>query len=259
MLSATDDKTLDKISEYESMGRFNDHLEDSIAPYKAVSGNFEYLPKKTFKMFLQKTFIVNPFCRYANKVFGTKVCGRENLKGLNGAIVCCNHINKLDCVAVQYALKPKKTYITAAEFNNMDSFLGDMMRLGGMLPMGESFAAMKNIDGVITKLLNEGNFILFYPERAEWWGYEKPRPLLNGAYHFAVKNNVPVLPLFITFNKTEASEKDRKGLKQFVVNIGKPLYPPTGISSAQKKEWLKNENYKTNCRIYENFYGRTLN
>ncbi len=258
MLSATDDKTLDKICEYEKQGKLNEHLDDVIAPYKPVDGTYNYFPKLTIKTFFQKHFIVAPFRRYSNKVFQTKVVGRENLKGVKSAIVCSNHVNKLDCMAIQYALKPHKTYMTAAQFNNMEGFLGDMMRLGGMMPMGDSFPAMKNLDEAIAKLLKSGNYVAFFPERAEWWGYEKPRPLLNGAYHFAVKNNVPIIPVFITFNQTEASKKDRKGMKQFVVNIGKPIHAPKGLNAGEAKEWLKEQNYKTNCEIYEQFYGKKL-
>ena len=258
LLTETDDKTLDRIAEYEAIGRLNDHLEDAMAPYTPVEGDYNYFPKGTIKTFFQRHFFLKPLYRQTMKTFQIKVNGKENLQGINAAIVCSNHVNKLDCLAVQYACEPKKTYFTAAHFNNMQGFVGDMMRLGGMLPMGESFAARKNLDSAITRFLNEGNFITFFPERAEWWGYEKPRPLLNGAYHFAVKNNVPVIPVFITFNQTEASKRDRKGIKQFVVNIGKPLYAPQGLSFNEAKEWLKNENYKTNCAIYEQFYGKKL-
>ena len=36
-----------------------------------------------------------------------------------------------------------------------------------------------------------------------WWNYRKPRPVTPGAYRFAVNNNVPVLPMFITLKDTD--------------------------------------------------------
>lgn len=255
-LSSVDDETLDKIAQYEKEGRFNEHLEGSLAPYTPVGADYNYLPKTTLKGLLQKQFIVKPFCRCANKLFKTEVIGSENLARVKGAIVCCNHVNKLDCVAVQYACRPRKTYMTAAEFNNMEGFLGDMMRLGGMMPMSTSFSAQKNFDAAISKILDDGNFVTFFPERAEWWGYEKPRPLLPGAYHYAVKFGVPIIPIFITFRETAASRADRKGLKQFVINIAPPIYADEKLSDAEKRKYLQDKNAEAWQKIYDGFYGK---
>jgi len=257
-LSSVDDETLDKIEEYEKEGKFNEHLDAVLAPYTPVGADFEYIPKASLKHFFQKKFIIKPFCNYANKLFKTEVVGRENLAALKGkgSIVCCNHVNKLDCVAVKYACRPHETYMTAAEFNNMEGFLGDMMRLGGMMPMGTSFSAQKNFDSAVGKILGDGGFVTFFPERAEWWGYEKPRPLLPGAYHYAVKFGVPVVPVFITFRETSASRADRKGLKQFVVNIAPPIYPDEKLDDAGKRKYLMDKNAEVWQKIYDDFYGR---
>lgn len=258
MLSATTESTLDKIIEYEREGRFNDHLDgENAPPFLPVDENFEYLPKPSVKRALQTFFIIDPFERYTNKkLFRTQVTGKENLQGLHSAIVVCNHVNKLDCMAIKMALRPKKTYVTAANFNNMQGFLGDMMRAGGMLPFGETYTAMKHFDAAIETLLKEGNFVAFFPERAEWWGYEKPRPLFSGAHRYAVKNNVPLLPLFITFTDTEESKKDRTALKQFTVHIAKPVEAPKGVSYREGVDYLVKANEKTWQEIYENFYHK---
>lgn len=253
-------ETLDKIAEYEAQGRYNEHL-DSLdgAVFTPVDGSYEYLPKThQFKRFLQKRFIVKPFMKYANKLFKTQVVGRENMQGLRSAIVCCNHVNKLDCMAICQALKPKKVYTSAAQFNNMEGFLGDMMRVGGMLPMSDNYSAMKNFDKTVTTLLQKGNFVTFYPESSEWWCYEKPRPLFPGAYRFAAKNQVPVLPVFITFRQTKQSSADRTALKQFIVNIGKPIYPDSSLSVREAAERMRLQNGLAWKEIYETFYQKPL-
>lgn len=262
MLVATNPETVAKIKEYEEAGRFNDHL-DSLegAVFTPVDGSFEYVtksPRKKLVRFLQRQFIVNPFRRYTNKLFQTEVVGKENLKGVSSAIVCSNHVNKLDCMAICHALRPKKVYTVAAQFNNMDGFLGDMMRVGGMLPLSDNYAAMKHLDEAISHYLAKGNFITFFPEQSEWWGYEKPRPLLNGAYHYARKNNVPVLPLFITFRETPASRASETGLKQFVVHILPPLYAAEDLTGKAAVEDLKARNAAAWKKAYETFYGKPL-
>ena len=45
--------------------------------------------------------------------------------------------------------------------------------------------------------------MLVYPEQSMWWNYRKPKPLKKGAYTFAAKNHVPVLPCFITMEDSD--------------------------------------------------------
>ena len=192
----------------------------------------------------------------ANKLFKTIIVGKENLKNLNSAIICSNHINKLDCMLIQNALKPKTVYFTAAEFNNMEGFVGDMMRAGRLLPMSRNYKAQKNFLLTIEKLFKKRKFVTFFPEGSEWWCYKKPRPQNSGAYNVAVKNNVPVLPIFFTFNETEESKSSPIGYKQFVINILKPIYPDPQLSS---KDNIKS--MMDNCKnqwqeTYNNFYNK---
>lgn len=258
-LAVADEETLKKIDEYESAGKFNDHLDTNPAPFIPVDGNYQYLPEafgKKIKRFFQRTFLVAPFRRYTNKkLFKTVVCGKENLKGIKNAVVVCNHVNKLDSMAIEHALFPRKVYFTTAEFNNMQGFLGDMMRAGRILPMSENFAAQKNFFDATTRLLRSGNFVTFFPESAEWWLYEKPRPHKNGAYHMAVKNNVPVVPIFITFKPFEGKTK-RSDIKQFFVNILKPIYPNNNLSNKENIEAMRAKAETSWQEIYDIFYNK---
>ncbi len=259
MLANTDLQTLEKIKEYEKAGKFNEHLDTNPAPYIPVDKNFQYIPKNIFKKldyFFKRIFVVNRVERCANKLFQTEVIGKENLQGLKSAVVCCNHVNKLDCMVVRHALRPHKTYFTAAEFNNMKGFLGDMMRAGGLLPMSANFSAQKNFFESVKQLLDKGNFITFFPERAEWWGYEKPRPHETGAYHIAVKNNVPILPIFITFKQTKASIESETGIKQFIVNILKPIYPDNSVAVKENIDKMRNQCLQKYKQCYEEFYKK---
>lgn len=259
MLATTDEQTLDKIEEYEKKGLYNEHLDTNPAPYITVDKNYKYLPKNPFvkaKRALQDFFFLKPFCKEANKLFQTQIVGRENLKDVQGAVVCCNHVNKLDCMAIRYALAPKKVYFTTAEFNNMKGFIGDMMRAGGILPMSENFAAQKNFVNAVSTVLKRKQFVTFFPERSEWWGYEKPRPHENGAYHVAARNNVPILPVFITFNQTEESKKSRTGIKQFVVNILPPIYPNAELSLKQNMATMKEKCESVWQQTYNEFYKK---
>ena len=70
---------------------------------------------------------------------------------------------------------------------------------------------MKDMDKAVerlTRAVSEGEKILIYPEQGMWWNYRKPRPMTNGAFRFAVNNNVPVIPLFITMKDTDSIDGD---------------------------------------------------
>lgn len=260
MLSATDEKTLDKIAELEEQKKFNEHAEDALLPYIPVDKNYEYLPKSIFKKvgyFFKRLFVVNRIKRRANKCFKTIVVGKENIKGIDNAVVCCNHVNKLDSMAICHALSPHKIYFTTAEFNNMKGFLGEMMRAGRILPMSQNIDAQKNFLKSVEELLATKNYVTFFPERAEWWCYKKPRPHEIGAYHIAKKYNVPIVPIFITFAETEASKASKTGLPQFVVNVLKPIYPNKNVGR-EDANIMRGKCFDEFKKCYEKFYDETL-
>jgi len=261
-LITTRPDVLDKIKELDAQGKYNEHVDpvnyDICEP---VDANYDYLHqpwKKRFKYFLIYNFIIRTFEPRELKRMGFSVTGRENLKGIKSAVVTSNHVNKLDCSLNRRALKGHKLYITAASFNNYKGFLGDLMRSGRMMPMSDERAGMANFIKTINSLLKKKNYVLFYPERSEWWCYKKPRPLMEGAFHFAAKNKVPVIPNFITFK--ENGKKDDNGVSMYdmTVNILKPIYPKEGLTTKENEEYLREENFKAWKECYERVYGIPL-
>lgn len=195
--------------------------------------------------------IIAPYCRL-------KVVGKENLKNIkSGAIATVNHINMIDSVLVKKALKHKKLKITVAEFNNYGGLFGKILRGAGTMPFSSSITAMKHLSQGITYYLQQNNFILFYPEATLWWCYEKPRPLLDGAYFYATKNNTPIVPMFFTF-KNLRKRKNGTYRKKFILHIGQPIYPKENLTQKENIAYLKNANFEYNKKIYEEFYNKKL-
>ncbi len=255
MLAVKTEGIDEKIAEFEQKGLFNEHL-DSILTDDIIlpDASYEYIPsfKTKIKFFFDRLFVINEFISYTNdKLFRTEVRGKHNLEGLNGAMVICNHVNKLDCIAVMRALKGKESYYVGAQFNNMKTFLGDMMRAGGMLPLTSDFGGMKAFNKAIEYYLNKGAYITFYPEQSEWWGYKKVRPYKDGAFHYAVTHKKPVLPVFITYGETD----ERTGIPKFIVNILRPVYPDENLMKKEAIHKLKTESRKECIDCYERFYG----
>lgn len=219
----------ERIKEYESEQKFDQHIvpinyENAIK----VDENFDYIGNNfgtRFRQFFQKIFVVNPYSWWKNNVVNrVRVYGRENLKNLDSAIVTCNHTNMFDCLAIKKALRGRKVKITAGDFNNQRGFFGEMMRVGGMMPFGSNREGMKNFNEAFKYFVDKKYFIAFYPEQAMWPDYEKPRPLKNGAFHYAVKYDLPILPIFITYRSSGRIAKNGREIKYMNLHILPPIY-----------------------------------
>lgn len=258
-LSETTKEVLRKIELAEKEGRLNDHLDDSpCLEYYEINEEYSYslsLSKKILYTIL-RIFLIKPYTFIANHFWlKTKVIGRSNLNGIkSGAIVTCNHVNKLDSIAIGAALKKKNIHYTTAEFNNMKCRLGTYMRAYGIFPIPSRSSMMKKFQNQLEDYLKEEHWVSFFPECSEWWCYEKPRPYQMGAFHYAAKFMVPILPVFITFKKTGKFTKEGIEKREFFVHILRPIYPDSKLSLKENKEVLKMKNEEVVWNCYHRFY-----
>ena len=87
-----------------------------------------------------------------------------------------------------------------------------------------------------------------------WWNYRKPKPLKKGAFTFAVKAKVPVIPCFITMEDSSVIDTDGFPVQEYTINIGKLIYPVEGFTRGENVEYMMNENYTCWKEIYEHTY-----
>lgn len=256
-LAYTTPDVIEKIKKAENEGRYSDHLDPiNYEGTLPVTASFPFIPNIFLRFIysLRKTFFLNNFIDSLNKnVFLTKVYGRENLKGLKGVVFICNHVNKFDGLVVNFALGKFPLKIMVADFNNRPGFLGKMMRADGILPFKNSRECIKKFSQSVDYYLNHKTGVLFFPEGSEWWCYKKPRPFMDGAFHFAAANSVPVVPLFITFNET-GRLRDGIDLPQFSVHIMKPIYPIKDNTKSENTKYLKEASFSSCIKKYEEVY-----
>lgn len=249
------------IEEKERNRDFNSHVQQPNEKIKKVTPKYDYLRKGFFNQlgsFLCVPIFYWASCAFA-KGFKLKVEGKENLKLVKdtGVILTSNHVHDLDCTLLNRATGKRRIYITVGQFNNYYGAFGAMLRASATLPLSDSPKCMCNFTKAIGTLLSKKKMIVFYPEGALWWCYEKPRPLLAGSFHFASKFNVPVLPTFFTF-KNLKKRKDGTYKKQFILHIGKPIYPKKELNMKENMAYLANENFEFNKQTYESFYNKKL-
>ena len=252
---------IELMDEMETIGDFNCHICPPNENYVQVTSNYDYEQKGLLKT--PVSCLTSNIFKLASigfaRYFDLKVVGRKNLKYVKktGAILTCNHVHKLDCTLIRYATTRRKLKIIVGEFNNFKGFGGKVLRSACTMPLSKDIKCIKNLYKATGNFLDKKELILFYPEGSLWYCYEKPRPLNSGAYHFAVKFNVPVVPMFFTF-KNKKKRKDGTYVKQFILHIGKPIYKQNDLTDKENIQVLKKANELFNKNVYEEFYKKSL-
>ena len=271
MLSEYRKKVLIKIQDYEKKGLFNTDVESDPPSATLNVGDVDYLNSKISSKFL--TFLANKAAiRFYEKKIKNgdmiikEIKGLENFRSVKGgAILTCNHFNICDNYAVYRAIrkelpKGRKLYkvIKEENFTGYKGLYGFLFRHCNTLPLSKNFDVLRQFYRAMSTLLSRGEKILIYPEQSMWWNYKKPRPLKNGAFKFAVSNNVPVIPVFITMEDTEKNDAEGCPIKAYTLHFLPPIYPKKDYSAPENVEYMKNKNFDLWKEVYEREYNTKL-
>ena len=71
---------------------------------------------------------------------------------------------------------------------------------------------------------------------------------------FATKNNVPVLPCFITMKDSHIMGEDGFYVQEYTIHISEPIYPDNSLGRNEKTQKMMDENFKVWKDIYEREY-----
>lgn len=267
-------EVLARIDEYEKKGWFSKDVEEDPPTVPLTPDKVDYLNKKLSNKFL--TFWVNVFAkRFIKKLVRTgqmiikEIKGFENYEAVNnsGVIITCNHFNAFDNFAIHYALFPYMykigkqvlyKVIREGNFTNFPGLYGLFFRHCNTLPLSANFSTMKKFMEAVNVLLKRKEKILIYAEQGMWWNYRKPRPLTSGAFKFAVENDVPVLPMFITMTDSDKIGADGFPVQEYTLNILPAIYPDKSKNKKENIDFMKNKNYEMWKNVYESFYGIPL-
>ena len=198
-----------------------------------------------------------------NKLIIKEINGIENLnKVKTGAMLTCNHFNPFDSFTVEKVfrtsnqIKNKKLYkvIREGNYTNFPGLYGFLFRNCDTLPLSSNMRTMTIFMKAVDEILQRGDFILIYPEQSLWWNYKKPKPLKSGAFRLATRNNVPVIPIFITMQDSDKIGDDGFPIQEYIVNIKEPIYPDENLSKKENTVIMKEKNSEVWKEIYEDFY-----
>ena len=261
-------KILKKIEEFEKEGNFDTDVEDDPPTIPLNPEDVDYLRKKSTSKIKSK--IANHMGKRFlddllkdNKLIIKEIKGLENLQNVDtGAILTCNHFNPFDSFAIEKAFiesgesKNRKLYkvIREGNYTNFPGIYGFFFRNCDTLPLSSNTQTMIEFMKAVDTILQRKDFILIYPEQSMWWNYKKPKPLKNGAFRFAARNNVPVIPIFITMEDSNIIGEDGFFVQEYIINIGEPIYPDGNLSEKENANIMKETNAEVWKKTYEEFY-----
>ncbi len=266
-------KIKEKITQFEKQKLWNEDVEEDCVSKPLLPNKVDYLGEK---------LITRLYTRFSNwlaikyfeglikekKLIIQNVLGLENYYNTpDGAIITCNHFSPYDNYvvfrAIKHDLEAKKRnlykVIKEGNYTNFHGLYGFFFRHCNTLPLSKNMRTLKKFLSSVSMLLNRGEKILIYPEQSMWRDYRKPRPLKNGAFNLAVKNKVPILPVFITMQDTSYHDEDGFSVPEYTVHFLEPLYSQVTLSDKENERVLKEKNYEAWKSIYEEVYGIPLN
>lgn len=259
---------LKKIEILEREGRFDEDVEDDPPTIELEPGKVDYLRTKNRNKI--KAMLANKIGEkflddilQKEKLLIKEVKGIEILESIStGAIITCNHFNPFDAFTIEEVFrrttqsKTKKLYkvIREGNYTNFPGFYGFLFRNCDTLPLSSNIKTMIEFLQAVETILEQEDFILIYPEQSLWWNYRKPKPLKSGAFRIAAKNNVPIIPIFITMQDSDKIGEDGFPIQEYIVNIEKPIYADKNLTEKQNAENMKKENFNIWKNVYEEFY-----
>ncbi len=195
----------------------------------------------------------------------TEIVGIENALAVQGgALITSNHFSYMDNTVVRLiamACKRKRRFHIIVQETNifMDGFFGFLMNNCNTLPVSRSASYMRNnLTPAVERFLRRGDFILIYPEQEMWFNYKKPRDYREGAYHFAVKNNVPIISCFIEMRNIEGEGEGGFGRIKHIIHVLPTIYPDMTLPERERRTKMLETDRQQKRECYERVYGIPL-
>ena len=265
-------EVLKKIEQLEKEGKFDIDVEDDPPTIVLTPENIDYL-RTTMTSKIKRVFANKVGEKFLddllknNKLIIKDINGIDNINKVEtGALLTCNHFNPYDCFTIEKVFrmsnkgKNKRLHkvIREGNYTNFPGFYGFLFRNADTLPLSSNNRTMIEFMKATDTLLQRGEYILIYPEQSMWWNYRKPKPLKIGAFKLASRNNVPVIPIFITMEDSQIIGEDGFPVQEYTVNICEPIYPNKDLTEKQNTNNMLEENSRIWKEVYEEFYKMPL-
>ena len=251
-------------------GRFNDKTEPfdpQWAPEALKENILGYVQKRhtlgfKLKNLAARAIVDSWIRRFSNGV--NEIIGLEKLDALKGpAFLTANHFNPFDngVIRSMTRLSGRGRLWAVSQGTNfvMPGLNGFVLRNIDVIPLIPEPSYMAGaFREQMQEVLDQGRFILIYPEQEMWFNYRKPRPGKRGAFLFASQFGVPIVPLFTELQDLPETVAPNFHDVNMVLHILDPLYPDPAKTDRENSLALCRADYEAKVRCYEKVYGRPL-
>jgi 1-acyl-sn-glycerol-3-phosphate acyltransferase len=137
-------------------------------------------------------------------VFDWKVAGRERLPTGRPYVIIANHLNWIDAWALLLKLPVEPRIHFLANPANLVRRRFDwwlVRKVGGYIPVDLSRKAGPNLFQHVNECLKRGGVVAIFPEAAYGPREGEVQAMKRGFAHFAVDNQVPVVPIALSGTK----------------------------------------------------------
>lgn len=182
---------------------------------------------------------------------------KKKFKGIGPCITTSNHVGYLDAVLTRRAHGMRRLHIVVAPHNCKNNFGGALLRAMAVVPLPVSHRGMKPFGEMLEYLRDKGAGIHFYAEKSMWIRYRKPRPYQDGAFFYADKLGVPIVPMLYCFKEPKGLRK-LLGLSKATVRVADPVYANAELPTMARRADLAERVDNAVRQLYKDFYGKEL-
>lgn len=161
--------------------------------------------------------------RYAVRVEGRDILRKNKALLKKGFVTVSNHVIEWDFLALLWAFYPRKAYFPIWS-RNMETPMAPLFKTIGGIPVPTSVRGGRKFISAMDSVLEEGGWLHVFAEGSMWYFYPAVRDFHKGAAVFACKNNVPLIPLAISYRAPRGIYKLFKKYPNLTVHIGEPLF-----------------------------------
>ncbi len=237
-----------------------------VVPYSEngsarTDGRFKYRHKNPFWI------MWHAFARGVAKLCGIlgggigygvwRVKDAKKLKGIGACITVSNHIGYLDPLLTMRSLLGRRRYIVVAPYNCKRNLGGFLLKGACELPLPVSFNGTRAFSDALAFAARKKSAIHMYAEQAMWPHYKKPRPLKDGAFVYADKLDIPIVPMHYCFGKARGLRK-LLHMPKVTIRIGEPIYADKSLAPRLRATDLRARTEAAIAQMYEDFYGMPL-
>ncbi|MBD9221731.1 MAG: hypothetical protein EGQ46_06085 [Clostridiales bacterium] len=228
----------------------NDEFSSAQIEPRRIDESYRYIdPRpgwKAARFVAYRLFAMPAAFLYCKLALHARFENRQVLKavGKTGCFVYGNHTQQVgDPFLPNLALFPKSVYMIVHPNNVSMPVLGKLTPYLGALPLPSNIKAMRSFLDAIRTRIEEGSFIMVYPEAHIWPYYTGIRDFPATSMKYPVELDVPSFTLTTTYHRRRFSRKPRT-----VTYLDGPFYPDRNLPPRARAQALRDEIYKTMVR-----------